>query len=400
MTLIANIAPIFAHSAALVAALWPLDRRLGGLLFVAMLASGAASVWLSASSRRAARAAAALAPNAPSVRTRRATDLPLEDILIGFETWLAGLPRGGGRMSAFDAFVRELLGRDAQATHVRCYRYDAARQRLTPLSAAHSSAESARADECFKSLAATGEMIATPDSVLGASAVKPENEADRAPWAWVVRDGETPIGFVSVGRFSAAPPPTQRLRALASLVNLLWRQARLLDEVDLLSRTDKKTGALTRTEFFTVAQGMLDRAGDADKSFVAAVLTLEGLRGLDDAGRWRERDEILSEVGGRLQSCLRPHDLLGRFADDRYVILLRNADVTLARVITGKIVETLGRVRDAEGNELVVARVGLTAATAPPFDLTALLRAAFAAARDARLDHTTIATREPKGGGA
>jgi GGDEF domain-containing protein len=71
------------------------------------------------------------------------------------------------------------------------------------------------------------------------------------------------------------------------------------------------------------------------------VLSLEGLRGLDDRGLWQQRDALVENVARLVCSRLRSDDVAGRFSDDRFMLLLRRLDSGLGRLIIEKLVSAI-----------------------------------------------------------
>lgn len=70
-------------------------------------------------------------------------------------------------------------------------------------------------------------------------------------------------------------------------------------------------------------------------------LAIEGLRHLDDTGQWSERDALVQQLGAVLHQKVRSDDLLGRFADDRFIVVLRRLDSALGTLVAEKLLETV-----------------------------------------------------------
>lgn len=383
-----------AGAESLAATLWPLDGRLGGLLFVALLASGAAVLWLNATSRSAPHAQrvdpahrrrrGAPEPNPiPTPRVRAALDM-----LSEFDAWLTEASQAPDVMSSFDAFTRELLARTLGASHVRCYRRAGTPTRFMPLSVkGRASTPDPQANTWIEQVAASGRAF------LRAPELTPDHAAVITPPALAMNlrvHGKT-IGVILLG--SATPSPAaEHLESTSALLALFWSHVEAISERASATRVDASTGALNRSDFFHEANNAIAEASRGGGAVAAAVLTIEGLRSLDDNGHWRERDELLSEIGKRLRSGLRERDLLGRFADDRYVMLLSGADLCLARVIAGKLI-TAVRNLGATAAPRIVARVGLSAGRLPGAEFPDLLKGAFGAARDARRAGAPLSAR-------
>jgi GGDEF domain-containing protein len=165
-----------------------------------------------------------------------------------------------------------------------------------------------------------------------------------------------------------------------------------LDQLRTAEKIDKASGLLIRSDFFRVATHALADSYAENEPVVVVVLALEGLRRLDDIGHWRERDTLVETIGLLIRRRMRTDDIIGRFSDDRFVLLLRRLDVSLGRLIATKIQDT-ARVQIAQLGGVgtsVRVRAGLTGSGfhKPPFET--LLVSAFEAVDVARKQGVTL----------
>jgi hypothetical protein len=65
------------------------------------------------------------------------------------------------------------------------------------------------------------------------------------------------------------------------------------------------------------------------------------MRKLDDAGFWRQRDSLIQDLGRALRAKIRADDVLGRFSDDRFVVVLRGLEPALATRVAEKLLDTV-----------------------------------------------------------
>ena len=86
-----------------------------------------------------------------------------------------------------------------------------------------------------------------------------------------------------------------------------------------------------------MARGTLTDAYQCSEPVVLAAVAIEGLRGLDDAGHWQQRDALITRVGHGLAERVRSDDVVGRFSDERFVVLLRRLDSGLGKLIAEKL---------------------------------------------------------------
>ncbi len=150
--------------------------------------------------------------------------------------------------------------------------------------------------------------------------------------------------------------------AVRDLLQLCWVHVRGMQALRTARRTDTQTGLLTRTELLAALR---ETSGDhRDEPVAVLVLTLEGLRRLDDAGQWAERDELVSRLGQSLRKYLCADDLLARFSDDRFVVAMRRTTAVLGQATARRLLEhvreeVLERV-DPEGSLHVGLRAGMS----------------------------------------
>ena len=160
-------------------------------------------------------------------------------------------------------------------------------------------------------------------------------------WLVPVRRGNQTIGLVAAGRMPAdVVRDLSTLQAVGHLVNLYWGfvdQARAMHEA---RSTDQVSGVLSRSDLVASAERILEQAAIEEEPVVLLALSVEGVRGLDDEGRWADRDWLIRQIGQALRGKLRSDDLVGRFSDDHFVAVLRRLDIGLGRIIAVKLVES------------------------------------------------------------
>ena len=125
---------------------------------------------------------------------------------------------------------------------------------------------------------------------------------------------------------------------------------------------------------------------------VVVVLTLEGLRRLDDVGQWQQRDALVEAVGRVIKRRIRTDDIIGRFSDDRFVLLLRRLDSGLGRLIAAKI-QSAAEERIEQLSELsagLCVRGGLAGSGFQKEALETLLVSAFDAVELARKQNSSL----------
>jgi diguanylate cyclase (GGDEF)-like protein len=310
---------------------------------------------------------------------------------IAFESWLAQNRDRTDLWPAFDQLLRELLTEHIGATRVRCYHVSPDSEMLQTIaqtgSGPHGASPSLR-EGLLGHVATSGTEYVAGDASVG-PLVHSLNEQEGEAWTWVwpVRSDVGTKGVVAAGNLRDATTLTLDLReTVGQLITLFWEHVSCLDSFQVVRRTDQASGVLTRNDFFARARHIVADSYHANEPVVIAVLALEGLRRMDDGRLWTERDALIVSLGEVISSRVRSDDIVGRFADDRFVLVLRRLDSGLGRLIAEKLLqgatESAAAIGDAE--RPVTMRMGLAGSGfhRPSFD--ELLAKAFEAVDRAR----------------
>lgn len=114
---------------------------------------------------------------------------------------------------------------------------------------------------------------------------------------------------------------------------------------------DPLTGVLNRRGF--------DQEGAAclRHSNVGAVLyfDLNHFKSINDRFGHEAGDALLKAFGHRLESCLRPEDVLGRLGGDEFAVVLRGVNVDDTRHIAGRLVQAAAEAYIIQGQEITCA---------------------------------------------
>jgi diguanylate cyclase (GGDEF)-like protein len=266
-----------------------------------------------------------------------------------FDDWLEGHRDDVDPWPDFDELLRTVFYQCCRATHVRPYRLRSEGEELSPVS------EPDLFDD-VKRLPArkgiVGHVLTTGRPFIQGKAAQGElidrlaaDSPDSIVWCFAIKRGTTRLGAVVVGHLDLAPDQhTELLRAVERLVNQFWctlhecclSRAAVLD--------DPVSGLNTRAAFLRAAETSLRRSYDQGEPVAVGVIGVEGLRGLNDAGRWDVADELVREISAELRRKVRVDDCLGRFDGSRFVLLLRRVDSELASLIVSQLITRLARI--------------------------------------------------------
>jgi diguanylate cyclase (GGDEF)-like protein len=314
---------------------------------------------------------------------------PTRRMAADFLAWCEAGRHESNPWNSFDQLVRELLTEQLGVTRVRCFRVLPGDQQIRGLSqsGAPVDAKSARTG-ILGHVATTGQEFVASDPAQG-ELVHQLARDDEDAWEWIcpIRESGLTIGLVAVGKFPAESRFDRgRRQELAVLITAFWKHVVCLERLQIAERTDKASGLLTRRDFFESASRALGESYAENEPVVVIALALEGLRRLDDVGRWSDRDTLVETIGLLVNRRIRTDDIIGRFSDDRFVVLLRRLDSSLGKLIATKIQKAAQeRIAELEGvQDAPRVRVGLVGSGFRQRPLEELLVSAFDAVEQAR----------------
>ena len=124
------------------------------------------------------------------------------------------------------------------------------------------------------------------------------------------------------------------------------------------AETDAKTGLLFLHAWEQRARAVLAKG----HTFSVLLVDLDHFKRVNDEYGHLTGDDVLAESAARLRSVLRPHDLLGRFGGEEFVVLLPDADVAEAQGVAERLRVALQSTPIA--GIVITASVGLYASDA------------------------------------
>jgi len=347
-----------------------LDRGSIGVLTAGTVAILVVAAWSGHRSGRAKQAALAEPRrSAATGQTPFPSDIRrLGEALQRFDDWLERYRHDADPWPEFDEFLRSLLHENCRAARVKPYRILSEEDAPVPLRAAES--------------AYTNEIIVTPRGVMSyvirtGRSWRASNPACRADvpdaattghgpiaWAFPVQQAGRTIGVVTVGELPPAaetgPLARDLLDTLERLVSQCWIMLLEVCRSRASATTDPASGLLTLSAFTEAAEHVWHEARRRGEPLAVLVIAAEGLRTLEEGGRWTQAGLVISRAGNLLAQRCRSSDLLARFDESRFLMLLRRVDLDLAVLIASELLQKLfATTADVPNSQAVRFRGGI-----------------------------------------
>lgn len=309
-----------------------------------------------------------------------------------FDEWIREHREDADPWSAFGEFLRMMLHQTCGAHHVRVFRVGADGTSLEPLYVSPLRI-SPPVERMIRGLTA-GTAGTDGCGVAGATL---EGGAGSSPesgsWRFAVAHGDRTLGIVQAGGTDGTCTKDEAYAELIPrLVGLFWSLLAATVENRRADAVDPVSGLPTRQAFLRAAEATLRAAHEQREPVAVAVVALERLRELNDAGRWETADELVREAAAILRLKARAEDCAGRFDGSRFVILFRRVDARLAALIVAQIMARLHALCGdaARWSARLTARCGVVGSGSQTPDLRTLVAGALRECHRARGDQRTI----------
>jgi diguanylate cyclase (GGDEF)-like protein len=120
------------------------------------------------------------------------------------------------------------------------------------------------------------------------------------------------------------------LESVSRLASTALQHAILYEQTKASAQTDTLTGLANGRALYSRFDEEVADVKEHGGSLALLLLSLSGLRSVNDAFGYKVGDRVLAEVAGRLQSVMDESSLLCRIAGDEFICLLRDNDRGLA----------------------------------------------------------------------
>jgi diguanylate cyclase (GGDEF)-like protein len=212
--------------------------------------------------------------------------------------------------------------------------------------------------------------------------------------------------FVLAAGWGDALPSAAAWLAIATVVAAIartavtFREVRSFHEVKQQARTDELTGLANRRALLLEGERVLASA-TARHPAALLLLDLDGFKEVNDSLGHHAGDQLLRQMGPRLQAGLRPGDLLARLGGDEFAVLIPEGGLDEAQARAERLREIVLAPFTVEGVRLHVGvSIGVATAPVPASTVIELLRCADVAmyAAKAGREGVHVYVPDPQGG--
>ncbi len=158
--------------------------------------------------------------------------------------------------------------------------------------------------------------------------------------------------------------PINHLELQTRVENLL-RSRRLSLEAQRLTTVDLITGVHNRRHFFTLGNRELNRARRFNRSLSVLMAEVDHFQGICDNYDYEVGNQALRLTAKRFLKDLRIIDVLGRYTEEKFVILLADTDMNGAEKVASRLVRQNGEAKlsTERGSITPTISLGISSAT-------------------------------------
>jgi len=162
--------------------------------------------------------------------------------------------------------------------------------------------------------------------------------------------------------------------ALQDLAHLTEREFRTTDLWNAQNQLVAKLGAARRQALLDVLTRVWNRRGgmeildslleesrSSDERIAVCVVDIDLFKEINDAHGHNIGDQALRKVAAGITASVRPNDIVARYGGDEFLVILRDADTDVCRIVAERIRDNIQntRVRIADGNLAATISIGM-----------------------------------------
>jgi diguanylate cyclase (GGDEF)-like protein len=205
-----------------------------------------------------------------------------------------------------------------------------------------------RANDFTYSVARTGEMIIVDD-------VQNHPLFTNAPKEWKgsiigipLKVGEAVVGVMNLTRSTVGNPAPSELRLLGLLSDqaaVAISNANLHQIISRQAFSDTLTGLPNRRALDERLEDEVQSARRSNYSFAVVMMDLDGFKEINDTYGHSTGDDILRLVFNQMSRGVRNTDFLARYGGDELTLILTQADMSSAKIVSEKIIEGIKKIK-------------------------------------------------------
>lgn len=160
-----------------------------------------------------------------------------------------------------------------------------------------------------------------------------------------VLDGAQPIALFVVHNSPAVLPEVrQSLEAVAAFTAVTMRNVQILLDTRDQSVRDGLTGCVNRTHALSAATAELRRARRHNRPLSIVMFDVDHFKDVNDTYGHLVGDQVLAEIGRRLEDVVRMSDIKCRYGGDEFLIILPDTPMMGAQHVAESLLSTMSAI--------------------------------------------------------